>query len=297
MLDWDKLRVFLATAEAGSFTHAGDILQISQSSVSRQINALEESLGVHLFHRHARGLIVTEQGELLLSTTKEIFDKLAFAEARIQESMVEAQGTLRVTTTVTFGATWLSTRIAEFMERYPKIALTLRVDDRELDLGMREADVAVRLTPPRQVGLIQRQLTVFHFHLYATQAYLERFGTPQSLEDLHNHRLVTYGEEAGEAPFDDVDWIITAGGLDLSDRLVLRVNNFTALHGVIATGVGIGALPDYLARNDPRLVQVLPNNAPPAVPAYFVYPEELRQSKRIGVLRDFLLKKVAENPF
>ncbi|MDI9348961.1 MAG: LysR substrate-binding domain-containing protein [Candidatus Symbiobacter sp.] len=297
MLDWDKLRVFLATAEAGSFTHAGEILQISQSSVSRQINALEESLGVHLFHRHARGLIVTEQGEVLLSTTKEIFDKLAFAEARIQESMVEAQGSLRVTTTVTFGATWLSTRIAEFMEIYPKIALTLRVDDRELDLGMREADVAVRLTPPRQVGLIQRQLTVFHFQLYAAQSYLDRFGTPKSLAELSQHRLVTYGEEAGEAPFEGVDWIVTAGGHDLSDRVVLRVNNFTALHGVIATGGGIGLLPEYLARNDARLVPVLPENAPPSVPAYFVYPEELRQSKRIGVLRDFLLKKVAENPF
>ena len=125
---------------------------------------------------------------------------------------------------------------------------------------------------------------------------MSRFGTPQTLEDLQNHRLVTYGEEAGEAPFDGVDWIISAGGLDLSDRLVLRVNNFTALHGVIATGVGIGALPDYLARNDPRwcrFCRIMPTRRA----AYFVYPEELRQSKRIGVLRDFLLKKVAENPF
>lgn len=296
-MDWDKLRVFLAVAEAGSFTHAGDSLNLSQSAVSRQISGLEESLSVPLFHRHARGLILTEQGEVLVRTAKEIFAKLAMTEAMLSESKDRPKGPLKVTTTVTFGSTWLAPRIGEFLDLYPDIRLTLRLDDTELDLGMREADVAVRMTLPRQADLIQRHLVTFHFHLYASQAYIRRVGTPRTLEELRDHRLITYGEDLGHPPFSGVDWIVSAGGHDFGDRLVLRVNNYMAVYRAIQSGVGIGLLPDYMAREDQTLVRVLPDIAPPEVPAYFVYPEELRNSKRIAVLRDFLLRKVAEDSF
>ena len=95
-MDWDKLRVFQAAAEAGSFTHAGERLHLSQSAVSRQISSLEESLNVALFHRHARGLILTEQGEVLLSTTKDVFTKLSATEALISEGRERPKGNLRV---------------------------------------------------------------------------------------------------------------------------------------------------------------------------------------------------------
>ena len=100
MIDWDKLRVFHAVAEAGSFTHAGDTLNLSQSAVSRQISALEEALQVPLFHRHARGLILTEQGEALNRTVREVFAKLAITEALLTESKEKPAGRLKVTTTV-----------------------------------------------------------------------------------------------------------------------------------------------------------------------------------------------------
>jgi DNA-binding transcriptional LysR family regulator len=296
-MDWDKLRVFLTVAEAGSFTHAGDSLNLSQSAVSRQISGLEESLTVPLFHRHARGLILTEQGELLFRTAKEIFAKLAMAEAMLTESKDRPKGPLKVTTTVTFGSSWLAPRISEFLELYPDIQLTLRVDDNELDLGMREADVAVRMTLPRQSDLIQRHLVTFHFHLYASQTYLRRHGTPRSIEDLKEHRLITYGEQSGTPPFPGVDWIVGVGGQNLADRLILRVNNYLAIQHAVHAGAGIGTLPDYMARDDATLVRVLEDTTPPVVPAYFVYPEELRNSKRIAVLRDFLLRKVAEDSF
>ena len=113
-MDWDKLRVFHAVAEAGSFTHAGETLNLSQSAVSRQISALEESLNVPLFHRHARGLILTEQGELLNRTARDVFTKLAMTEAQLSESRERPRGPLKVTTTVAFGSLWLTPRIREF---------------------------------------------------------------------------------------------------------------------------------------------------------------------------------------
>src|SRR5277367_6558034 len=115
-MDWDKLRIFYAVAEAGSFTHAGDALNLSQSAISRQISALEDSLKVVLFHRHARGLILTEQGEVLYHTARDVFSKLAMTEAQLSESRERPQGPLKVTTTVAFGTLWLAPRIREFLE-------------------------------------------------------------------------------------------------------------------------------------------------------------------------------------
>ena len=177
-MDWDKLRVFHAVAEAGSFTHAGENLNLSQSAVSRQISALEESVKVPLFHRHARGLILTEQGELLYRTAHDVFAKLSMAEARIRESKERPSGPLKVTTTVAFGSTWLTPRINEFLERYPEIELSLVLNDEELDLAMREADVAIRMQPPRQADLVQRQLMTLRYHVFASPEYIKQYGMP-----------------------------------------------------------------------------------------------------------------------
>lgn len=296
MIDWDKLRVFLAVADAGSFTHAGESLNLSQSAVSRQISGLEESLSVPLFHRHARGLILTEQGELLFRTTKEIFAKLAMTEAMLNESKERPKGPLRVTTTVAFGTMWLTPRLHEFLDLYPEIKLSLLVDDHELDLSMRAADVAIRLQVPRQADLIQRHLLTFHFHLYASPAYLRRQGMPRTVEELQEHRLVAYSEDM-HPPFPEVNWLLHPNGMDLTARAVFRVNNFFAILRAVQSGMGIAALPDFLVREDAGLQRLLPEIEAPPVPAYFVYPEELRNSKRITVLRDFLLRKVAEEDF
>src|ERR1700731_3617898 len=195
-MDWDKLRVFHAVAEAGSFTHAGEALNLSQSAVSRQISALEESLSVPLFHRHARGLILTEQGELLYSTAREVFAKLAMTEGLLTESKDRPKGPLKVTTSVAFGLIWLTPRIREFLELYPDIQVAMVVDDSELDLSMREADVAIRMSPPRQPDLIQRHLVSVQVHIYASNEYLQKYGTPQRPEDLEDHRIIVYGEDA-----------------------------------------------------------------------------------------------------
>ncbi len=199
-MDWDKLRVFHAVAEAGSFTHAGEQLNLSQSAVSRQISALEESLSVPLFHRHARGLILTEQGELLYRTARDVFSKLAMTEARLADTRESPSGPLKVTTTVAFGTLWLTPRIHGFLERYPDIQVSLVVDDGELDLAMREADVAIRMPPPRQPDLVQRHLMTLHWKVYASPRLPRRSSARRTkVEDLDNHRLMVFGEDATTA--------------------------------------------------------------------------------------------------
>jgi len=297
MMDWDKLRVFHAVAEAGSFTRAGEALNLSQSAVSRQVSSLEESLTVTLFHRHARGLILTEQGELLFRTVREVFAKLAMAEAQLSESKDRPKGTLKVTATVGLGSTWLAPRIGEFIEIYPDVSVDLLLEDRELDLSMREADVAIRLLPPRQPELIQRHMMTVHSYIYAAPAYLKKYGMPRSVDDLDRHKVIIYGDEV-RPPVPTINWLLTVGGRDDRPRSpVLTVNNAYAIVRAVQSGLGLGGLAEFMATEAPGLVRVLPEVQGPRIDAYFVYPEELRNSKRIQVFRDFLLRKVAEATF
>ena len=297
MMDWDKLRIFHAVAEAGSFTHAGEALNLSQSAVSRQIGALEESLKVSLFHRHARGLILTEQGELLYRTAHEVFAKLAMTEAQLTESKDKPKGQLKVTATVALGSTWLTPRMGEFLEIYPDVDVDLVLDDRELDLSMREADVAIRMAPPRQPELVQRHLLTVNMHIYASPGYIKKYGAPKNAEEIDNHRVIVYGEEV-RPPVQDVNWLLKVGRSDGKPRrAVLTVNNVYAILRAAQSGLGLAALPEFMTHGATNLVQVLPELEGPRVDAYFVYPEELRSSKRIQVFRDVLLRKVADYDF
>jgi DNA-binding transcriptional LysR family regulator len=292
-MDWDKLRVFHAVAEAGSFTHAGDTLNLSQSAVSRQISALEEALQVPLFHRHARGLILTEQGEALNRTVREVFAKLAMTEALLTESREKPAGRLKVTTTVAFGSSWLAPRLQAFLEAYPDVSISLLLDDSDLDLAMREADVAIRMHPPKQPDLVQRHLMTIEWHLFASPDYLKRHGVPQRAEDLDAHKLVLFGDYRPPVP--DINWPAEIGRRPGNPRrALLEVNNAQAVIHAIRSGLGIGAVSDFLMPEVQDLVRVLPDVKSPKVDVFFVYPEELRNSKRVAVFRDFLLARLAE---
>lgn len=296
-MDWDKLRVFHAVAEAGSFTHAGDKLNLSQSAVSRQISGLEDSVSAPLFHRHARGLILTEQGELLYNAVREVFAKLAMVETQLAETKEKPTGLLRVTATVAFGSVWLAPRLGEFLDQFKDVQVEMKLDDRELDLGMREADCAIRMHPPRQGDLIQRHLLSVHVHAYASQAYIERHGMPKSAADLDKHKLIVYGDDPNP-PFPNVNWLLEAGTTGGRKRKpTLLVNNVYALLRAVESGIGIAGFPDYMANQSDKAVRILPELEGPTYEAYFVYPEELRSSKRIAVFRDYLVQKVAESQF
>ncbi|PHK95699.1 LysR family transcriptional regulator [Pseudoroseomonas rhizosphaerae] len=291
-LDWDKLRVFHAVAEAGSFTHAGESLNLSQSAVSRQIQALEEALQVPLFHRHARGLILTEQGETLNRTVREVFAKLAMTEALLTESRERAAGRLKVTTTTGFGTTWLAPRLRKFMGLHSDVTVTLLLDDADLDLAMREADVAIRMHPPKQPDLIQRHVATFGWKVVGSPEYLKQAGIPQRAEDLDVHRLIVYGDY--RPPVESINWLLEAGRRPGSPRrAAVEVNSLPAMLHAVRSGLGLAALPDYMGDDLRDLIPVLSDLKAPRIDAYFVYPEEMRHSKRVGVFRDFLVSELA----
>ena len=296
-MDWDKLRIFHAVAEAGSFTHAGKTLNLSQSAISRQVSTLEDSLENALFHRHARGLILTEHGETLYRTTHDVFHKLAMVEAQITEDKELPSGPLKITATVGLGSLWLTPRIKEFIDSYPEVEVHLMLTDGELDLSMREADIGIRLSAPRQPDLIQRTLMPVRSHIYASPAYIEEYGTPTKPEDLDNHKLVVYGRDL-TPPVPSINWILDIGATVSRPRKpILSVNNLYGVYRAARGGLGLAGLPDYMIAHDSNLLKVLPDSQGPVLQAYFVYPEELRHSKRIGVFRDFLLRQVSQNAF
>ena len=288
-MDWDKLRIFHAVADAGSLTHAGDSLGLSQSAVSRQIRGLEESLGTTLFHRHARGLILTEQGELLFDATRSMTKRLETAAARIRDSEDEVYGELRVTTTTAFGTLWLAPRLPMLYAKYPELRIDLMLEERVLDLPMREADVAIRMKEPSQADLIRKRLMGVRMRLYASPEYLRQNGTPTALPDMSDHRLVCQHATAHQ---------VAAGAalvrelMTYAVRSTFTVNNYFGVLQAVVNNLGVGVLPDYLTEDFPQLVRVLPHVESAEVPVFLAYPEELRHSKRVSAFRDFVLDGV-----
>jgi len=288
-MDWDKLRIFHAVADAGSLTRAGEVLNLSQSAVSRQIRALEESLNATLFHRHARGLILTEQGELLFDATKSIDHRLEAATARIRDSADEVFGELRVTTTMGFGLLWLAPRLSQLYENYPDLRIDLILKERVLDLPMREADVAIRMKEPSQADLIRKRLMSVNMRLYATRDYLDEHGTPENPEDLKTHRLICQSTTAEQVSASSIfTHKLLSGGV----RSLLTVNNYFGILQAMRSHLGIGALPDYVTEDFPDLVRVLPEMESSDIPVFLAYPEELRHSKRIAAFRDFVTEEI-----
>ncbi len=296
-MDWDKLKVFHAAAEAGSFTHAGEQLGLSQSAVSRQVSALEQELAVSLFHRHARGLILTEQGDLLFRTAHDVFMQLQAARAKLTDSRERPSGDLKITTPPALGINWLIPRLDEFTALYPDIRISLIVTDEELDLSMREADVAIRTRKPTQPDLIQRKLFSIGFHAYCSPEYIKRFGTPRTLDDLDQHRIIMLSDAQVPPHLQNRSWLIEAGRNGSGPReAYFRVNNILGLVRACQQGLGIAALPDYLVEENNRLVQLFGETDSIAVDTYFVYPEELKTVARVQVFRDFVVSKAQRWP-
>lgn len=292
-MDWDKLRIFHAVALEGSLTRASEKLTMSQSAVSRQISALEESLSIVLFHRHARGLILTEQGEILLVATQTISNRLESTAAKIRDSKDNIFGELRVTTSVGFGNLWLAPRLAELFNTYPNFKIDLILDERVLDLPMREADVAIRMKEPSQADLIRRKIMTTSMRMFATKSYISEFGEPTDPSKLANHRIVCQG---GSRPPDSITRKFISELFSNDVLNYLTVNNYYGVLQVILNRLGIGVLPDYLEDQFPELVCVLPELKSDEIPVYLAYPIELRDSRRLQAFRDFVLKEAGVSP-
>jgi DNA-binding transcriptional LysR family regulator len=297
-MDWDKLRIFHAVAESGSLTSAGKNLNLSQPVVSRHITTLEETLGVSLFRRHARGLVLTEQGEILHEATRDIFARLSLIKGHLIDTQRLHEGPLTITVSEFIAATWLAPRLPEFRERYPKIQLTILIDDRVLDLNRKEADAAIRLYKPKGPGLVQRNLTTIHFHICGSKDYFKKHGRPKNVKDLKQHFLLGFPETATSPPFVNPNWLFDVAGVDPEqDQNILMMNSMYAIFRAVREGGGLAALPDYLIRPDSNLEVVLPDLRRPDVDMYFIYAEERRNSQRITAFRNFILENIESTKF
>jgi DNA-binding transcriptional LysR family regulator len=251
-------------------------------------------MGVPLFYRHARGLMLTEQGELLLRTAREVFSELALVQARITEKTKVSQGVMNVAATVGFGTTWIAPRLHKFLSQYPGTRLTLRLSDDPIDLRVHESDVAISSSVTEDRELIYQELLCRHLYIYSSRKYLLNFGVPLKPEDLDRHRLVIFSDRA-MLPFDDANWLLTCGTLPgVKREPYLSINNLYGIARAVEAGSGIACLPNYVAKNCNNLVQILPEVKTPYVRFYFVFPRQLKDSKRIQQLWTFLNEESRE---
>ena len=296
-MDWDKLKIFHTVAEASSFTKAATILNLSQSAISRQIQSLEQDLKIQLFERHARGLVLTDNGKYLFQTAHEVISKLKDVEATLSDEKDQLKGKLTVTTVVSFGTTWLTPRIQEFMTLHPDIEIELIFEDKELDLSTRQADIGIWMRRPKQLNYIQKKLINLHYHIYGSQKYLEKNGYPKNINDLNKHKFITYGRGA-PSPVFNPDWALKLGAKDNQKRKpVMKVNSVYGLLLAVQSGVGLAALPDYITNNQPNLVKVLPEVEGPLTETHFVYPASMKNVARVTAFRNFIFSKVSQWKF
>ena len=293
-MDWDKLKIFHAVAEAGSFTRATVNLNLSQSAISRQIQSLEQDLKVQLFERHARGLTLTENGEYVFKTAHEVITKLKEVETSLGDQKNKPTGKLIITTVRSFGTHWLTPRIQEFMQINPEIEVELIFDDKELDLSTRQADIGIFMRRPKQLNYIQRKLVDIKYHIYGSTRYLEKYGIPNNLNDLNKHRFISFGKGA-PSPVFNPDWALKLGIKDNKKRKsIMKVNSVMGLLLAVESGVGLAALPDYLVFQSRNLIKVLPKLEGPITEAHFVYPESLKNVARVQAFRNFLYSKIGD---
>ena len=293
-MDWDKLKIFHAVAEAGSFTSATVILNLSQSAISRQIQSLEDDLKVKLFERHARGLALTENGEYVYKTAHEVIGKLKEVETTLGDKKNKPTGKLTVTTVVSFGTTWLTPRIQEFMQLNPEIEVELIFDDKELDLSTRQADIGIFMRRPKQLNYIQKKLIDLKYYIYGSNRYLEKHGMPKTLADLNKHKFISFGKGA-PSPVYNPEWALKLGMHDGKKRKpIMKVNSVMGLLLAVQAGVGLAALPEYLVSNSSNIIKVLPKSEGPITEAHFVYPQSLKNTARVQAFRNFLFSKIGD---
>ena len=296
-MDWDKLKIFHAVAEAGSFTSATVNLNLSQSAISRQIQSLEEDLKVKLFERHARGLTLTENGEYVYKTAHEVISKLKEVETSLGDQKNKPSGKITITTVRSFGTHWLTPRIQEFMKLNPEIEVELIFDDKELDLSTRQADIGIFMRRPKKLNYIQRKLIDINYHIYGSTRYLEKYGIPKTINDLNKHKFISFGKGA-PSPVYNPDWALKIGMKDnVKRKSIMKVNSVMGLLLAVESGVGLAALPDYLVFQSTNLIKVLPKVEGPITEAHFVYPQSLKNTARVQAFRNFLFSKISEWKF
>jgi DNA-binding transcriptional LysR family regulator len=292
--DWNRLRFFYIVSEAKSFSAAEEKLNLSQSAISRQISALEHEIKTPLFHRHARGLVLTDQGEILFETAKDIYKQINEAEALLLASKNTAIGSIKLTATRSFGTMWLSKRLVKFCKQYPDIHIELMLDDRTFNLPMREADFAIRMWKPNILDVVAQKFITLHCHYYASDDYIAAYGMPEKVTDLNTHKLIDYTNSNPIMRETLNHHLYFQQPFRRQRKTIYASTSLTTILHAVEGGLGIATLPDYMTVNSPNLQRILPEIDANSFETYLVYPQEIATTKRIQLLQEYLYACVRE---
>ena len=285
-MDWDNIRIFLSVARAGQFSAAASQLRIDNGTVGRRINALEKSLGVRLFDRQTTGSVLTAAGDRLYKTAEEVEAQLLRAQGDLSQSDVELSGAVRIAAPDGFTTLFLCSRLGHLKAKYPSLTVQLVPMSRTFSLSKREADVAITIERPDEGRLAVRKLIDYSLHLYAAKAYLAEHGSPQRLEDLQRHCVVTYVQDLIFA--DQLNFMP-----ELYGPIYSRLECSTAVGQLEAVrgGAGIGILHDYAAQRDEKLQIVLPGTE--FERSYWIVTHlDMRELSRVRAISEFILAEV-----
>jgi DNA-binding transcriptional LysR family regulator len=284
-ISWELYRSFLAVARSGSLSGAARSLRLTQPTLGRHIDELEQALGTPMFTRSPQGLLPTETASSLVPIA-EAMESAAQAMERVASGTAAAvAGVVRVTASDIVGAEVLPSILADFAELYPDIAFELHLSNRTQDLLQRDADIAVRMVRPTQAGLVARQLGHTAIGFYAHQNYLRAKGRPKILADLAQMRLIGYDRNPVPVAF-----IAEADFLRSRESFSLRTDSDLAQLAALRAGYGVGACQIGIAQRDPNLERVLPKALVLSLETWLVMHEDLSSSPRVRTLFDHLAK-------
>jgi DNA-binding transcriptional LysR family regulator len=286
--DWNRLRYFFIVAEAKSFSGAEKKLNLSQSAISRQIAALESEIQAPLFHRHARGIILTDQGELLFQTARDIYKQIHEAESLLLAGKNTAAGSIKITTTRSFGTMWLSKRLVTFCKNYPEINTELMIDDKTFNLSMREADFAIRMWKTRAQDVVANKFVHVRCHYYASHEYLATHGVPEKITELHRHKLIGYQNPNPVMREKLNHHLYFEQTFKRKRKTVYASTSLTTILHAVEGGLGIATLPDYMVAQNPDLQKILPDAYDNFFETYLLCPQEIAKTKRIQLLQEYL---------
>jgi DNA-binding transcriptional LysR family regulator len=260
------------------------------------MTALEARLGTRLFERQGRGYVLTADGENLAEAVRRMESEALSVERRLQGRDSALSGVVRLSATEGIGALWLPQRLRRFQKQYPDIDIELVLDNTEVNLSRREADVAIRMrqsagTLPWQDALVGRRLGVLRVALYASPDYLAEHGTPASVDDLSQHATVTLDSYMAAANYNE--WFIKASG---GRRSAFASNSLLAQLQAVRAGFGIGVIASGLVTDELGLAPVLPDVTLPAPEVWLLFHADLKQSARIRAVVDFLAEEITADP-
>jgi LysR family transcriptional regulator for bpeEF and oprC len=292
----DAMQLFVRVADSGSFSKAAIASGVSQSTVSKQIAAIESRLGVQLLRRTTRGLSVTEAGQQYYESILQLIEAVDAAEARVGHAQLAPTGVLRVAISAAFGRFYVLPHLPEFFERYPDVTIDFDISERHANLVEDGIDVAIRIGTLSDSSLVAKRIGGVRYVTVGTPAYFTRHGVPRHPRDIEKMPCVVFMFQGAPRA-----WRFFENGAPLvvDGKPMVRTNDAEHIRGSVLAGIGMGHSPGWLYANDlaeGRLQQVLADYSPPPFPISAVSPAGRRQTRKVQVFTEFLAEKFRRVP-